>query len=135
VGQIEQHRRTGIPAICLNAFNLVSAIDRKEIRSIRDVYRALDFFDPGDTVELEVMRGGEQQRMEATLGGRAFRGGMPPSYAPFAPPNMPRYPGFRMSPPEAWPERMEELRDSMRMPPYPWQPGPGAEGTGQRMPF
>lgn len=108
-------------------------IDRRKIRSITDVYRALAFFDPGDTVELELMRGGEQKRLEATLGGRAPHSGMHPYYVPFEPSNMPRYPGFRMSPPEAWPKRMEDFRDLMRMPPYPWRPSPGAEGAGQRM--
>jgi serine protease Do len=108
-------------------------IDRKEIWSVRDVYRALAFFDPGDEVELEVIRGGEQQLLEAALGGRAPRNAMPPPSAPFGPHNMPRYPGLQMSPPDAWSERREDARDFRRMPPHPRWPSSGVEGAGRQM--
>jgi S1-C subfamily serine protease len=107
-------------------------IDRRTVRSLGDVYRALAFFDPGETVELEVVREGETTTLEATLGGKAVRGGMP-FYHPYGHPNMPR-PRFWMEPPpESWPKRMEEFRDLMQVPPPLPRRSPAAATPGREI--
>jgi S1-C subfamily serine protease len=107
--------RDGSPAAKagLASGDVLTRIDRREIRSLRDVYRALAFFDPGETVEVSVSRGGEGKAIEATFGRAPARGGMPPFHRPFGHPVPPQGPGVRMAPPEGWRERMEELRDSL----------------------
>jgi membrane-associated protease RseP (regulator of RpoE activity) len=108
-------------------------IDRREIRSLGDVYRALAFFDPGETVEVEVLRDGENQVLEATFGGRMPRTGMPPFSLPFNHPNVPQRPPFSMTPPQRWPHSMEEFHDFMQTPPQKRQSGSGKEKSDQRM--
>jgi membrane-associated protease RseP (regulator of RpoE activity) len=102
-------------------------IDRREIQSLGDVYRALAFFDPGETVELEVFRDGKQQVLEATLGGRMPRRGMPPVSGPFGRPSLPQSPHFRMVPPQRWPQGMQEFHNFMQIPPQRWRSGPAGE--------
>jgi S1-C subfamily serine protease len=102
-------------------------IDRREIRMLGDVYRALAFFDPGETVELEVFRDGDQQVLEATLGERMPRRAMPPVSGPFGQPSLPQSPHFRMAPPQRWPQGMQEFHNFMQIPPQRWRSGPAGE--------
>jgi membrane-associated protease RseP (regulator of RpoE activity) len=110
-------------------------IDRREIRSLRDVYRALDFFDPGESVELEVLRDGANQVLEAELGGRMPRTGMPPFPRPFGQQNVPQGHPFWMIPQQRWPHSMEEHRNYMPAPPQRGQSGSGKEESGRNMPL
>jgi serine protease Do len=96
--------------------DILLRFDRRKIRSLQDVYRALAFSDPGETVELEVIRGGKRKSLQATLGGKAMRGGIP-LYPPFGDPSY-RGPQIWMGPPpEVWPESLEGLRDFLQVPP------------------
>jgi S1-C subfamily serine protease len=54
--------------IDLRAGDVLLRIDRKAIRSPSDGFRALGFFEPGQSVELEAMRAGERRTLQATLG-------------------------------------------------------------------
>jgi membrane-associated protease RseP (regulator of RpoE activity) len=119
----------------LTTGDVLVRIDRREIRSLGDVYRALAFFDPGETVELEVVREGEQQVLEATLGGQPSRGAMPPFSRPYEQPNQPRGPHPWMSPPEGWPHGTGHPRDLKQAPSYRGQPGPGSQTSGQQTPL
>jgi S1-C subfamily serine protease len=102
-------------------------IDRREIQSLGDVYRSLAFFDPGETVELEVFRDGKQQVLEATLGERMPRRAMPPVSGPFGQPSLPQGSHFRMAPPQRWPQGMQEFHNFMQYPPQRWRSGPAGE--------
>lgn len=52
----------------LGAGDVIIRIDRRTIRSTRDVHRTIDFFDPGETVPIGIVRDSEQQELSATLG-------------------------------------------------------------------
>lgn len=52
----------------LRAGDVITRIDRRTIRSTRDIYRTIDFFDPGETVEIAIVRDSEQRALSATLG-------------------------------------------------------------------
>jgi membrane-associated protease RseP (regulator of RpoE activity) len=95
--------------------DILVRFDRRKIRSLGDVYRALAFFEPGEAVELELIRGGKTKSLQAVLAGTAMRGGIP-FYHPFGHPNF-RGPHFWTNPPaELWPERLEGLRQFMKPP-------------------
>lgn len=55
----------------LQAGDVLLRIDRRRIRSPRDVYRAINFFDPGDRIELEVIRDAAPRTIEIILGAKA----------------------------------------------------------------
>jgi S1-C subfamily serine protease len=96
--------------------DILLRFDRRKIRSLQDVYRALAFFDPGETVELEVIRGGQTKSLQATLGGKAMRGGIP-LYPSFGHPDLQGPPIWMGPPPGVWPEGLEGLRDFLPVPP------------------
>jgi S1-C subfamily serine protease len=50
------------------AGDIIVRIDRRSIHSSRDVHRALGFFDPGETVEVEVIRDRARRVLTARLG-------------------------------------------------------------------
>jgi S1-C subfamily serine protease len=53
----------------VTAGDIIVRIDRRVIRSAHDVHRALGFFNPGESVELELVRGGQRRVVTAQLGG------------------------------------------------------------------
>ncbi len=54
--------------------DVILKMDRKIIRSIRDVYRVLAFFEPGDAIVIEYIRDRRKQQTRVTLGERAAPG-------------------------------------------------------------
>jgi len=52
----------------LHVGDVILKMDRKSIRSVRDVYRVLDFFEPGDQITVEILRDKKKQKMSVTLG-------------------------------------------------------------------
>lgn len=63
--------------------DLILRIDRRQIGGIGDIYRAVNFFDPGDRIQVEVMRNAEKQTVEVALGERVDagpQGGLPPQH-------------------------------------------------------
>lgn len=52
----------------LRAGDVITRIDRRAVRSTRDVRRGVDFFDPGETVPIVVIRNSEQKELPVTLG-------------------------------------------------------------------
>jgi serine protease Do len=60
--------------------DVIVRIDRRAIHGAQDVQRALGFFNPGDTVEIEVIRAQQRETVTATLGdagGRMLGHGLP----------------------------------------------------------
>jgi membrane-associated protease RseP (regulator of RpoE activity) len=106
----------------IEAGDVILRIDRRRIDGIGDIYRAINFFDPGDQVEMELVRDGERQTRTLTLGEtRGDRqgpaGGLPGGPAP-----------HWMSPPSRgdWPSSMQELMELWG--PHPGMPRPRLEG-------
>jgi S1-C subfamily serine protease len=105
----------------LRAGDVLTRIDRRQIRGPWDVYRALNFFNPGDRVELRVIRGDETQTLAATLGRSSQPGGVPFGH-PFWHPGLP---GRWLEPRWGdWPGRFEELLELWRRPPPAQQAPP-----------
>lgn len=50
--------------------DVIVRMDRRTIREIGDVYRVLDYFEPGEQVAVEVIREGENREQIVTLGER-----------------------------------------------------------------
>jgi len=48
--------------------DVITRIDRRSIHSSQDIHRALGFFDPGDSVEIEVLRETQPKILTARLG-------------------------------------------------------------------
>lgn len=114
----------------LQAGDVILRIDRRRIGGIQDVYRALNFFDPGDQVEIELQRDGQRQTLTATLDEtRTSRGtqGMPRQH-------------WMQPPAGEWPRSMQEFMEMFDQPgragPPQWGPfapppgaGPGGDAT------
>ncbi len=85
--------------------DVIVRMDRKIIRRIPDVHRVLAFFEPGDTVDVEIIRNSQRrvltatviERPEAESGGENWE---PPAYSP--PPAMQ---------PRHWRQLLEEFGD------------------------
>lgn len=110
----------------LQAGDVILRIDRRRIDGIGDIYRAINFFDPGEQVEVELVRDGERQTRSVTLGetrgGQGPAGGLPGRPAP-----------HWMSPPSGdWPSSMQELMELWGPHPgMPWpRPGGGTNAPG-----
>lgn len=58
----------------LRAGDVIVRMDRRTIREIADVYRVLDYFEPGARVTVEVIREGENREQPLTLGARPAGG-------------------------------------------------------------
>ncbi|MEN8175984.1 MAG: PDZ domain-containing protein [Pseudomonadota bacterium] len=54
----------------LKAGDVIVRMDRKTIRTVADVRRVTNYFDPGDTVEIEVIRDKKTEVLSATLAER-----------------------------------------------------------------
>lgn len=124
----------------LAAGDVITRIDRRTIRNPRDVYRSVDFFDPGETVDVTVSHGGESRKLSVTLGvtpaNTGAETGMPSSPGPWHLPGAGATPWFAPLPPE-WRSRLEEgLRRAPWLTepsdwPSPGNPPPSApDGTG-----
>lgn len=109
----------------IRAGDVILRIDRRRIGGMGDIYRAINFFDPGDQVEVELVRDGERQTRTLTLG--ATQGG-----GPGAAGGLPRRPApYWLNPPSRdWPSSMQELMERWGPHPgMPWLP-PWRGGTG-----
>ena len=51
----------------LKVGDVIIKMDRKSIRAIKDVYRVLDFFEPGDKVTVEIVRDKEKHSLDVEL--------------------------------------------------------------------
>jgi membrane-associated protease RseP (regulator of RpoE activity) len=117
----------------LAAGDVITRIDRRTIRNPRDVYRSVDFFDPGETVEIAVSRDGESRTLNVTLGETPAEAGAAtdmfsfpgPWHLPWHPPGAGATPWLAPLPPE-WRSRLEEglRRAPWRVEPWGW-PAPG----------
>jgi len=105
----------------LQAGDVLMRIDRRKIHSPFDVYRALNFFDPGETVQLELMRDAARQTVEVTLGRRESDQAAPFPH-PYRSPSHSR-PRLRLDPPpESWPDTIEGFLELWRpRPRQPWE--------------
>ncbi len=80
-------------------------MDRKTIRQIPDVHRVLTFFEPGDLVEIELIRDRQRRVLTVTLSDRPGAG---PSHAdPGSPPSSPPPP----MQPRHWQQLLDELEE------------------------
>ncbi len=66
--------------------DVVVRMDRRALRSLADVRRVLDFFEPGERIELELVRDGDTLVRQVELGSRRHGAIAPP---PFVPPPLP----------------------------------------------
>lgn len=75
----------------LSAGDTIVRMDRRTITVIPDIHRVLDYFEPGERIEIELIRGGERRSMTVTLGERETPRvpgggeGWPPSAGPTGP--------------------------------------------------
>jgi S1-C subfamily serine protease len=113
----------------LAAGDVITRIDRRTIRNPRDVYRSVDFFDPGETVEIAVSRDGESRALNVTLGETPAEAGAPTDMFSF--PGPWHLPGAGATPwlaplPPEWRSRLEEglRRAPWQVEPWGW-PAPG----------
>ena len=105
----------------VRAGDVIVRIDRRNIRSTGDIYRAIDFFDPGESVEIAIVRDRDQRELSATLGtlepapGGFYRG-------PYRRRGLGELPWPWPSPlPPDWRGLIEESRRSpWRLPPEEW---------------
>lgn len=58
----------------LAAGDVIVKMDRKRIRGISDIYRVLDYFDPGEEIAVEIIRDKRTQTIGVTLGQHTDRG-------------------------------------------------------------
>lgn len=118
----------------LRAGDVITRIDRRAVRSTRDVRRGVDFFDPGETVPIVVIRNSEQKELPVTLGRieRALGGFR---HDPLHPPGSSPIPWPGALPP-GWRDWIDESAPApWRLPPADWPPGgtilpPTPEGSG-----
>jgi S1-C subfamily serine protease len=52
----------------MRAGDILIGIDKKQIKGLADVYRALNYFEPGESVSLEIVREKKTERVTAKLG-------------------------------------------------------------------
>ncbi len=103
--------------------DVIVEIGQKQIHDLQDIYRAMSFFAPGDTVDVVVVRNKQRQALKATL---AESPGDPWSAAG---PELPYPPAWQQMP--YAPQWMDPLRDMLRRYRHPWnmpstpQPGGG----------
>ena len=93
------------------------------MRRVADINRALDFFDPGDQIEIEVIRDKAPKVLTVTLGEGPV--------ADAAPQPRPWYPPIQVPDPRYW---MEPLEDMIREWERRWEekhPSPGGPSRGQ----
>ena len=79
----------------LQAGDVIIKMESKVIRSIDDVNRVLDFFDPGTTISIEIIRDGKQKKVVATLAEQPDQSNRPPA----------------IFDPEYWEEELNKLRE------------------------
>ncbi len=119
----------------LTAGDVITRIDRRMIRNPHDVYRSVDFFDPGETVEIALSRDGESRKLSVTLGETPAETGpetgMPSSLGPWHLPEAGAPPWLAPLPPD-WRFRLEERlrRVPWRAEPWDWSsPGTSPESA------
>jgi hypothetical protein len=119
----------------LRAGDVLVGIDRKTVNDTGDVYRAMAYFDPGETVDVRVVRDREEKQLSVTLGGVApsrFHGGYPPHTPfPYWRDRPYPWPGLHRHGP-GWPPGMEQMFEHLPerwMVEPPWRGG-GPEDTG-----
>ena len=66
----------------LKVGDVIIRMDRKTIHDMGDIRRVLNFFEPGDTIEVEVIREREHQTLKVTLGEARNHHGFPPPSPP-----------------------------------------------------
>ncbi|NOX36543.1 MAG: PDZ domain-containing protein [Calditrichaeota bacterium] len=71
----EVHEDSPAAEAGLQVGDVILKMDRKIIRSIRDVYRVLDFFEPGDEITVEILRDKKKQKISVILGEREAEDG------------------------------------------------------------
>lgn len=111
------------------AGDVLLRIDRRTVRSPNDVYRALIFFDPGETIEVAIVRAGETKTLQTTLGRKQG-----PERSPYRRPWDFPLPHYRMDPRTGdWPSNVREFLDMWRPPGRPPQGEPerSPETSGQ----
>jgi len=52
----------------IQAGDVIIRMDRRRIRSVRDVHRVLAFFEPGEEIEIQIVRNGEKRSVKVKLG-------------------------------------------------------------------
>ncbi len=52
----------------IRAGDVIIRMDRRRIRSIRDVHRVLAFFEPGEEIEIRIIRDGKEKSVKVKLG-------------------------------------------------------------------
>ncbi len=92
----------------LRVGDVLLRMDRKIIRNMGDVYRVLAFFDPGDAIEVEVIRDRQRRVVEVVLVAsrepHLWPGGLPPFPMPEdVPPTV--------LDPRPWRDFLEQIRD------------------------
>ncbi|KPJ90154.1 MAG: hypothetical protein AMJ53_14745 [Gammaproteobacteria bacterium SG8_11] len=83
----------------LQVGDVITKMDRKSIKNVNDIHRVLDFFDPGDTLSIEIIRDKQNQLMEVELAAH-------PKY-PYEPPK-------EILDPHYWSEEMRELMEQLQ---------------------
>jgi serine protease Do len=101
----------------IRAGDVIVGIGRKAVRDTGDVYRAMRYFDSGDSIDLHIVRDSQAKTLTVTLGG------VSPSwlqgyYNPDMP--MPNWPNWTRS----WPDAQD----------YAWGPQPGLPDLWTELP-
>ncbi len=104
----------------LNVGDVIVRIDRKRVRGVGDVYRALNYFEAGDEVEVHVVRNKTAKTIVVTLaaapGAGTDSGRYGESYPPFITVPVP-HPRYWLEPLEELRERWQHLRPDRDGPP------------------
>ncbi|MFZ0255045.1 MAG: PDZ domain-containing protein, partial [Gammaproteobacteria bacterium] len=111
----------------LAAGDVITRMDRKQIAAIGDVYRVLDFFEPGDEITLEIIREKTSKLLTVVLAAPPDNGSPAPWRGPWdSPPTIPA-PFFE---PHYWQRQLDELLERWRD--Y-WREEPGAPPYERRL--
>jgi len=90
--------------------DVIVRMGRKTIRSIADVYRVLDFFDPGDAIDIEIIRDKESRMVTIGLVAPPDRQVSPPGYGWWSTPHQTPLP---LPHPRYWRKHLEEFLDEL----------------------
>lgn len=111
----------------LAAGDVITQMDRKQIAAIGDVYRVLDFFEPGDEITLEIIREKASKLLTVVLATPPDNGSPAPWRGPWdSPPTIPA-PFFE---PHYWQRQLDELLERWRD--Y-WREEPGTPPYERRL--
>lgn len=105
----------------LRAGDVIVKMNRRTIRNIDDVRRALDYFDPGEKLKLEIIRDKKREQLEVALGERKGPTAHGHDWQRMQPYDEPYYPGPPFFDPNWW---RNEMQDFLKQWKHYWENDP-----------